>query len=990
MNNSDSQQQSEQQRQQRQRQQRQLLRRLRSRWSHWHRSRPETQRQLSQQSELRRRNLDDGEDETVENFRSRRGMYIKHFNKTFSRGYENSNILSKIFKRNNTISTLMIFYRPWWTRRMSFYNEYVFQDLMNGLRRNSYLSRLYIDGMLLSTSIESLSNMLSSNFSIKEFTLKLRDRLIGDGITFWKPWKPFCNALLRNRTITDLELAIDFFTAAMMIEFAKVIKDKFCSIDSLRLHKIPPFRQKRAIRSLGDALEVNSSIYTLDLRDNNLDDDDVEILCEALKKNKNVKRFLLDKNKLTDRSVYNLISLLKMKPPYTVVASGEEIDNPTMNDLFLISIHDNENLTPTGIDVLVGLYTELQQLYINQPVLLFINGISTGISNQLMHQQLQRRRRQQQSQQQSQYQSQSQYQYQQQLAVLQNQLKQYEGPPKQERSKRDQFIAKKTIRQLIENPYSKKFYTDFKIRQEKVQEQSKQTAIKYYVDFQSEYMNDTMEQQNQKQNQNQNQRIYFNTRQEAQKYANNKIVQPGTFDLIKNKETISGMIIEHPKYKGIPNQKKQSILRNYQQSYIRKVNPFMIPKPKVVPKKKGKIFKKPEKPEIFGLLGKSYSTTTRKRKRQQQQQQEQQEQQQQKSKQTKTGTQKQKQMQIQQKPQKQKQMQIQQPQKQKQQRKTKRMKTSQATDTEISHFRKLLEQLNQTNSKMKLKSALEDIDLLNRGYKTKDQIKRIKSQIQRKANQNIKQGNSLFDGISDRELVQSIKEYEDYIEDDSVDSLYQQIKNPIISKDNQHELDLQSYKSIYVKGFYIDPETGKKQSLEKISKKDTKSQKYEKDDFFMNKQQVQAEIKSVEQQMILHQQFPDIPKTQAQQFENRIKKLNLILDRFKYFQRNKIIKQIAKINKEMEPFELAFLEHSENYSSDKSDKVKRLREQLHNLDKKKNTKQLGMYYEKSRTRSSGPGDLIIYDKQRKELETIYEKSQIQMDRIIEERKLKPR
>ena len=185
------QQQSEQQRQQRQRQQRQLLRRLRSRWSHWHRSRPETQRQLSQQSELRRRNLDDGEDETVENFRSRRGMYIKHFNKTFSRGYENSNILSKIFKRNNTISTLMIFYRPWWTRRMSFYNEYVFQDLMNGLRRNSYLSRLYIDGMLSSTSIESLSNMLSSNFSIKEFTLKLRDRLIGDGITFWKPWKPF-------------------------------------------------------------------------------------------------------------------------------------------------------------------------------------------------------------------------------------------------------------------------------------------------------------------------------------------------------------------------------------------------------------------------------------------------------------------------------------------------------------------------------------------------------------------------------------------------------------------------------------------------------------------------------------------------------------------------------------------------------------------------------------------------------------------------------
>ena len=558
-------------------------------------------------------------------------------------------------------------------------------------------------------------------------------------------------------------------------------------------------------------------------------------------------------------------------------------------------------------------------------------------------------------------------------------MKQYEGPPKQERSKRDQFIAKKTIRQLIENPYTKKFYTDFKIRQEKVQEQSKQTAIKYYVDFQSEYMNDTMEQQNQKQNQ----RIYFNTRQEAQKYANNKIVQPGTFDLIKNKETISGMIIEHPKYKEIPNQKKQSILRNYQQSYIRKVNPFMIPKPKVVkvvPKKKGLIFKKPE---IFGRLGKSYSTTTRKRKRQQQQQQ--------KSKQTKTGTQKQ--MQIQQKPQKQKQMQIQQPQKQKQQkqqRKTKRMKTSQATDTEISHFRKLLEQLNQTNSKMKLKSALEDIDLLNRGYKTKDQIKRIKSQIQRKANQNIKQGNSLFDGISDRELVQSIKEYEDYIEDDSVDSLYQQIKNPVISKDNQHELDLQSYKSIYVKGFYIDPETGKKQSLEKISKKDTKSQKYEKDDFFKNKQQVQAEIKSVEQQIILHQQFPDIPKTQAQAFENRIKKLNLILDRFKYFQRNKIIKQIAKINKEMEPFELAFLEHSENYSSDKSDKVKRLREQLHNLDKKKNTKQLGMYYEKSRTRSSGPGDLIIYDKQRKELETIYEKSQIQMDRIIEERKLKPR
>lgn len=158
-------------------------------------------------------------------------------------------------------------------------------------------SRQMCDG-----NLEALVRALQDDDEVAENIYIIRNRLtLADG--------RFAKALVRNKTVVELELSSNLIGAEGIKHLAAAIKVN-CTLRIIYLGGNYQIGDDDALLFLADALVSNKSLKKLKLNSCNIRDVDAQSLATALLLNKNLRELWLQSNRITNVSTERIINAL--------------------------------------------------------------------------------------------------------------------------------------------------------------------------------------------------------------------------------------------------------------------------------------------------------------------------------------------------------------------------------------------------------------------------------------------------------------------------------------------------------------------------------------------------------------------------------------------------------------------------------------------------------------------------------------------------------
>ena len=290
-------------------------------------------------------------------------------------------------------------------------------------------------------------------------------------------------------------------------------------------------------RALAEALNVNSTITAISLNDNNIGDTGARALAEALNVNSTITDVSLGNNNIGDIGATALAESLKVNLTIIYI----ELNNNNIGNEGAIALaralreahqlqRSGQNQESRTLDLVNNNYTAEGSSALRE-LEFYTNGLINGSFDEIQEQQ---------------------------------QLPEETQQVKQERSKKRKKFSQDRARQLIHNPNSSTFYSNFQIKQITLNENTSSEKNAYYVHF-IPIQQQKLSPQEREKLRLAEQQVTFNTRDDAQAYALSTVVNEGDFNINTNYSNLIPRIQDKFGYLS-PQQIKKIINKN---EYIR-------------------------------------------------------------------------------------------------------------------------------------------------------------------------------------------------------------------------------------------------------------------------------------------------------------------------------------------------------------------------------------------------------------------------------------
>ena len=176
-------------------------------------------------------------------------------------------------------------------------DEEKFFKLFNSLKLNKNLKKLNIsDNNLTDENLSFLYQILILNKNLNSLNIAFNE-YSSSGVSH------ISNSLTQNYTLESLCISLDEKGILVLLDALKSNKN-------LRHFKIC-YENEQIHRHFSKIVEYNSSLTSLDLSKNNIDDDSFKLVCESLKTNKNISILDLSENLISEEAANCLFDVLK-------------------------------------------------------------------------------------------------------------------------------------------------------------------------------------------------------------------------------------------------------------------------------------------------------------------------------------------------------------------------------------------------------------------------------------------------------------------------------------------------------------------------------------------------------------------------------------------------------------------------------------------------------------------------------------------------------